>query len=104
MQSPAKDHTFKDRDIRVHTTDLINIGVSFCTLMEHVESALTSGILRFQGMGRSGLPIPIIKRRCTELLTTVNLNLNHWPKQPIGFREMEKVVNKVCAFVYGGIS
>ncbi|KXG50377.1 Tetratricopeptide-like helical [Penicillium griseofulvum] len=94
MQSPAKDHTFKDRDIRVHTTDLINMITSFCTLMENVENALTSGVLRFQGMGRSGLPIPIIKRRCTELLTTVNLNLNHWPKQPIGFKEMEKVVNK----------
>ncbi|KAJ5437376.1 Tetratricopeptide-like helical [Penicillium cf. griseofulvum] len=94
MQSPAKDRTFKDREIRVHTTDLMNIVVSFCALMGHVENALVNGILRFQGMGRSGLPIPIVKRRCTELLTTVNLNLNHWPKQPIGFREMEKVVSK----------
>ncbi|KAJ5375537.1 DNA helicase UvrD-like C-terminal, partial [Penicillium concentricum] len=94
MQSPAKDYTFKDREIRVHTTDLMNIVVSFCNLMEQVEHALTNGTLRFQGMGRSGFPIPIIKRRCTELLTTVNLNLNHWPKQPIGFKEMEKVVNR----------
>ncbi|CAG8896595.1 unnamed protein product [Penicillium egyptiacum] len=94
MQSPAKDYGFKDREIRVHTTDLMNIIISFCNLMEQVENALTNGILRFQGLGRSNLPIPIVKRRCTELLTTVSLNLNHWPKQPIGFKEMEKVVNK----------
>ncbi|EKV12225.1 TPR and ankyrin repeat-containing protein 1 [Penicillium digitatum PHI26] len=94
MQSPAKDYGFKDREIRVQTTDLMKIVTSFCSLMEQVESALTNGILRFQGLGRSNLPIPIVKRRCTELLTTVNLNLNHWPKQPIGFKEMEKVVNK----------
>ncbi|KAJ5519217.1 DNA helicase UvrD-like C-terminal [Penicillium expansum] len=94
MQSPAKDYGFKDREIRVQTTDLMSIVISFCNLMEQVESALTNGVLRFQGLGRSNLPIPIVKRRCTELLTTVNLNLNHWPKQPIGFKEMEKVVNK----------
>ncbi|OQE05043.1 hypothetical protein PENVUL_c027G05971 [Penicillium vulpinum] len=94
MQSPAKDHMFKDREIRVHTTDLMHIVTSFCNLMEQVENALSNGILRFQGMGRNSLPIPIIKRRCTELLTTVNLNLNHWPRQPVGFREMEKIVNK----------
>ncbi|KAJ5504872.1 hypothetical protein N7463_007746 [Penicillium fimorum] len=94
MQSPAKDYKFKDREMRVHTTDLMNIVVSFCNLMEQVENALSNGSLKFQGMGRNSLPIPIIKRRCTELLTTVNLNLNHWPKQPIGFKEMEKVVNK----------
>ncbi|CAP86579.1 Pc20g12500 [Penicillium rubens Wisconsin 54-1255] len=94
MQSPAKDYGFKDREIRVHTTDLMNVVISFCNLMEQVESALTSGILRFQGLGRNSLPIPIVKRRCTELLTTVMLNLNHWPKQPVGFKEMEKVVNK----------
>lgn len=104
MQSPAKDYGFKDREIRVHTTDLMNVVISFCNLMEQVESALTSGILRFQGLGRNSLPIPIVKRRCTELLTTVMLNLNHWPKQPVGFKEMEKVVNKVCEFAYGSIS
>ncbi|OQE34898.1 hypothetical protein PENCOP_c015G08976 [Penicillium coprophilum] len=94
MQSPAKDHTFKDREIRVHATDLMNIVVSFCTLMEQVENAISNGILKFQGMGGNGLPIPIIKRRCTELLTTVILNLNHWPKQPLGFKDMEKMINK----------
>ena len=101
MQSPAKDYVFKDREIRVHTTDLMNIILSFCNLMEQVENALTNGILRFQGLGRSNLPIPIVKRRCTELLATVNLNLNHWPKQPIGFKETEKLVNKVREFAYG---
>ncbi|KUM63621.1 hypothetical protein ACN42_g3458 [Penicillium freii] len=94
MQSPAKDYGFKDREIRVQTTDLMNMVTSFCGLMEQVESGLTNGILKFQGLGRINLPIPIIKRRCTELLTTVNLNLNHWPKQPIGYKEMEKTVNK----------
>ncbi|KAJ5822742.1 Tetratricopeptide-like helical [Penicillium robsamsonii] len=94
MQSPAKDYTFKDREIRVHTTDLMNIVVNFCNLMEQVENALSNGTLRFEGMGRNSFPISIIKRRCTELLTTVNLNLNYWPKQPIGFKEMEKVANK----------
>ncbi|KAJ6177949.1 hypothetical protein N7519_008410 [Penicillium mononematosum] len=94
MQSPAKDYRFKDREIRVHTTDLTNVVISFCNLMEQVENALTNGILRFQGLGRSNLPVPIVKRRCTELLTTVNLNLNYWPRQPVGFKEMEKVVNK----------
>ncbi|KAJ5783861.1 uncharacterized protein N7518_009538 [Penicillium psychrosexuale] len=94
MQSPAKDYLFKDREIRVHITDLMNIVISFCNLMEQVENAFTSGALKFQGLGRTSLPIPIVKRRCTELLTTVNLNINHWPKQPIGFKDMEKVVNK----------
>ncbi|KAI3103031.1 hypothetical protein CBS147333_7635 [Penicillium roqueforti] len=94
MQSPVKDYLFKDREIRVHITDLMHLVISFCNLMEQVENAFTSGALKFQGLGRTSLPIPIVKRRCTELLTTVNLNLNHWPKQPIGFKDMEKVVNK----------
>ena len=104
MQSPAKDYLFKDRELRVHITDLMNIVISFCNLMEQVENAFTDGALKFQGLGRTNLPIPIVKRRCTELLTTVNLNLNHWPKQPIGFKDMEKVVNKVCVFAYGNVS
>lgn len=103
MQSPVKDYLFKDREIRVHITDLMHLVISFCNLMEQVENAFTSGALKFQGLGRTSLPIPIVKRRCTELLTTVNLNLNHWPKQPIGFKDMEKVVNKVCVFAYDNV-
>lgn len=100
MQSPAKNHVFKDREIRIHTSILMIVMGNFCVLLDHLEDATSRGHLRFQGMGHSGWLIPIIKRRCIELLITVNLNLNHWPKQPVGFKELEKRVHKVCGMLY----
>ncbi|KAJ5778909.1 hypothetical protein N7457_006629 [Penicillium paradoxum] len=98
MQSPEREHVFKDREIRIHTTILMNVVKDFCVLLDDLEDAIGRGQVRFQGIGRSNWLVPIVKRRCIELLTTVNLNLNYWPKQPIGFKDAEKLVIKTIRY------
>jgi hypothetical protein len=93
MQSPVKDHIFKDRELRVHLTILMIIMNNFCSLLDQIDDAMSDN--RLKGIGRPGMPPFMVKRRCVDLLTTVSLNLNYWPKQPAGYRELDKMIVKV---------
>lgn len=100
MQSPEKNRVFNDREIRTHTSILMIIMNKFCDLLDQLEDAIGRGQVRFQGIGRSFWSVPIVKRRCIELLATMSLNLNHWPNPPVGFKDVARTVNKVCDFLF----
>ncbi|KAJ5545485.1 hypothetical protein N7535_006129 [Penicillium sp. DV-2018c] len=92
MQSPEKDHIFKDRELRIHLDLLLAIVNDFCEVLNLVDDAISESRLR--GIGRPGMPPFMVKHRCVDLLTTVVLNLNYWPKQPVGYGEVATMILK----------
>jgi hypothetical protein len=66
---------------------------SFCRLLDKMEFAINNHELGF--MGRRRVPAGIIKRRNTDYLTTVALNLSHWPVISKGFMDIWGQIQKV---------
>jgi hypothetical protein len=87
--------SFTSKEIRTHLSALTIINAAFAALLEQTNGCLEKGILRFHAVGRVVHdPTPmniIVKRRCTELLTTIIVNMDTWPNQSLDYRDMKKV-------------
>jgi hypothetical protein len=95
MQSQAK-LPVEVKEIRVHLSSLHIINHAFETLLHQINLYIDRGELKLRGMGYAthnptSMNI-MIKRRCTELLTTMIINIDAWPieKAPSEYRDMRR--------------
>lgn len=92
---------FSSTEIRIHMNLLTTINNYFCMFLNQVNAALDEGILNFHG-DRHAFPWNqkremsiIFKRRSTELLMTVIVNLNHWAHPPTDYIGMKNLARRV---------
>ncbi|KAJ5612695.1 Tetratricopeptide-like helical [Penicillium lagena] len=94
MQSSSASSVALTNSVKMsHLSCLTILVSSFCRLLDKMEFAIHTHQLGF--MGRRRVPAAMIKRRNTDYLTTVALNLSHWPVIPKGFMDIWGQIQKV---------
>ncbi|KAJ5825808.1 hypothetical protein N7474_002946 [Penicillium riverlandense] len=97
MQSSSASSVALTDSVKMSHLSFLTIMVSsFCRLLDKMEFAINTHELGF--MGRRRVPAGMIKRRNTDYLTTVALNLSHWPIIPKGFVDVWSQIQKTLAF------
>lgn len=95
MQTPFADRTLSEREKLGHASCITTIVPIFCKILDNLESAVNSYAVNFNSIGRRNMPAYFVKRRNADLLTTLVLNLSHWPNAPKGFSETWTQMRKV---------
>lgn len=86
----AKSGGMPDQAIFIYGSCLLNLTASFCRIVSNLERAMSQYGLSF---GRARPPA-FIRRRNSDFLATVVLNLGNWP---LPLRGISELINQVQA-------
>lgn len=82
----------------MYASCILHLTSVFAKIVDKLEWEVRYRDMRLDCAGRHGIPVAIIRRRNADLLTTVIVNLMHWPNKLRGLSELWDKIHKVSSF------